>query len=642
MIGFFPTPYPDELLYSVCARVDALMAFPNHKKTMEALFGAANAVATCALPSHLGGLIAALPAGHGYTVDELIDRHTLLPFFAPFLPTERVRQVREAMGGPTGAGLYTRIGVNASLIAVPQQFRFCPVCADDDLRQFRERYWHRVHQLPGVEVCPVHAVWLEASAVRTCNVRSRHRFLPAEGAIAVRPPRALTRSDRGHQVRLQLARDAAWVLQHPALSTDLVPIWSRYVRLLAARELLRDNGRVPRLEALRAEWVRVYPPDLLQALLGRGDGPGNLDWLLALVRAPRKAQHPVYHLLLIQFLEQTAASFFALPAACPPFGAGPWPCLNLAAAHYAETRIATCAISVSAYSPGPIGTFACDCGFVYIRTGPDRVPEDRLRRSARVVAFGSLWDARLQMLWHTPTVSVAALARELGVDDLTAKRHAERLGLPFPRQSARSSAAPRPRVTSPPVMSVDACATRRAAWLAGCAAYPQEGLTMLRRRMPAVYMWLRRADRLWLDAHRPVRQPCVRQTARVDWAVRDAACAREVEAAIERLVQASGPPRQLTISAIGQDMGARALLQKHLDKLPVTKALLQQRVEDREAFALRRVAWACARFMEEGVCPPRWQLVRRAGLRPETEALPAVTRALQVALGVVDSLSLAG
>lgn len=89
-------------------------------------------------------------------------------------------------------------------------------------------------------------------------------------------------------------------------------------------------------------------------------------------------------------------------------------------------------------------------------------------------------------------------------------------------------------------------------------------------------------------------------------------------------------------------MGARALLQKHLDRLPVTKALLHQRVEDREAFALRRVAWACARFVEEGVCPLRWQLVRRAGLRPETEALPAVTRVLQSALGAMDPLSLAG
>ena len=38
---------------------------------------------------------------------------------------------------------------------------YCPECAKADRHKYGETYWHMIPQLPGVYVCPIHAVPLE-------------------------------------------------------------------------------------------------------------------------------------------------------------------------------------------------------------------------------------------------------------------------------------------------------------------------------------------------------------------------------------------------------------------------------------------------------------------------------------------------
>jgi len=85
-LGHFPTPHPDELLYSLCARFSAHVGYSNAKAVLEELFGTRDAAATIDLPNNLGHLSAALPAGSSLTPERFINRHTLLPFYSAFLP----------------------------------------------------------------------------------------------------------------------------------------------------------------------------------------------------------------------------------------------------------------------------------------------------------------------------------------------------------------------------------------------------------------------------------------------------------------------------------------------------------------------------------------------------------------------------
>lgn len=54
--------------------------------------------------------------------------------------------------------------------------------------------------------------------------------------------------------------------------------------------------------------------------------------------------------------------------------------------------------------------------------------------------------------------------------------------------------------------------------------------------------------------------------------------------------------------------------------------------ETREEFAVRRVQWAADSFRQENIVPPRWQLVRRAGLRPKAREMILVKEAIATAL----------
>jgi hypothetical protein len=119
----------------------------------------------------------------------------------------------------------------------------------------------------------------------------------------------------------------------------------------------------------------------------------------------------------------------------------------------------------------------------------------------------------------------------------------------------------------------------------------------------------------------------------VDWESRDTELAESIKLVAANLYSKVGKPTQITTAAI-----ARALIQKHLDKLPLTAKILADLVETRETFAVRRIQWVVECYRQEGICPQRWQLVRRAGLRPEVELLPSVQNAINEALDVLKQI----
>src|SRR5689334_2771460 len=97
MLGFFPTPYPGELLYSMIARYCERMQFPSHRPILHELLDTNNITAGIDLPGNLDFFVARLPPGHQYSADSIIDRHTLLPLYAPFVPPTKLTLIRESM-----------------------------------------------------------------------------------------------------------------------------------------------------------------------------------------------------------------------------------------------------------------------------------------------------------------------------------------------------------------------------------------------------------------------------------------------------------------------------------------------------------------------------------------------------------------
>jgi hypothetical protein len=119
MINHFPTPLPDELFYSLCARYADRIRYPGVAAVNLDLFGSKGKSASVDLPSHLDDLIRMLPPGHYFTTNRFIYEHTLFPFYEPFLPPERAKKVRKDMGGTDGTAIHKLAGVTPSNVRTP-------------------------------------------------------------------------------------------------------------------------------------------------------------------------------------------------------------------------------------------------------------------------------------------------------------------------------------------------------------------------------------------------------------------------------------------------------------------------------------------------------------------------------------------
>src|SRR5579859_3736271 len=201
-IGSFPDCFPDEIFYSVMARFAASTHYPNLRAGIEEVFGSQQVIATLYFPSHLDTLVARLPPNSVYTADRLINRHTLLPYFAPFLPPERVVKLKEDMRGTGGPAGHMRAGTMASIVPITAVLRYCPECVVQDRAQWGECYWHRSHQLPGVQVCSDHDVFLESSGIAVRHQARRLAYVSAEEALQhLAPSRQIPATPAGEVFR---------------------------------------------------------------------------------------------------------------------------------------------------------------------------------------------------------------------------------------------------------------------------------------------------------------------------------------------------------------------------------------------------------------------------------------------------------
>lgn len=165
MMAFFPIPHEDELLYSILARYRVYSGNVSLKSTLDDIYGHRNVTAVMDLPSNINRIIANMPLGNQYDANELIQKYTLYPFYAAFIPPKRANEIKDYMKEDKGGSIYNKIGLMASSIRLNEYFKFCPECVKEDQERFGELYWHRIHQISGVFVCPKHKVLLQDSKI---------------------------------------------------------------------------------------------------------------------------------------------------------------------------------------------------------------------------------------------------------------------------------------------------------------------------------------------------------------------------------------------------------------------------------------------------------------------------------------------
>jgi len=154
MLHTFPTPLPDESLYSLAVRYNRAAANDSYRLTSSELFGTYSRTCGSILPCCLGVLSQRLDGL--ISVGELIQHHTLLPLYLPFLGEQGSLRASLCMERASGNGLKMSLGITASGFSNCSPFRYCPDCAVEDIELFGVAYWHRSHSAIGTFFCPRH------------------------------------------------------------------------------------------------------------------------------------------------------------------------------------------------------------------------------------------------------------------------------------------------------------------------------------------------------------------------------------------------------------------------------------------------------------------------------------------------------
>jgi hypothetical protein len=292
MIMQFPVPYEDELLSSVLARFIQRQGIRSDKQALELLFGSRNIVPSSLFQGHIQPLLTRVGHLWNTSPEQVIKNHTLLGVFKPFMDLPRYdAQQLELIRGDKNQTL-TSIGINASKLLWPQQFRYCPVCLKNDLDILGETYWRRHFQLPGVSCCPNHSCILLNSK---SDIRSsqRHAFIPVNheelqlsvgfGVIDSGTNQILL----SRQIYRLLSKDFADHTLHQ---------WSHYYKDLARSSNLMSGSRVDH-NLIRSMVRHTWGESWLNSNGLNIDFENN--WLKAIFRKHRRPFSYLHHLTVM-------------------------------------------------------------------------------------------------------------------------------------------------------------------------------------------------------------------------------------------------------------------------------------------------------------------------------------------------------
>lgn len=628
MVSFFPALYKDELLYSAIARYHIRCGNISPKATLGELYGSKTISAVVELPSNIENLIGNMPINNKYTANEFIYNHTMFLFYTAFLPPERKEVVYKLMEGKNGGDIYNRVGLMATSISSNKYFKFCPECAKEDKFKYGELYWHRMHQIPGIVICSKHKIPLLDSKV-LIHAENKHEYICAteenclfnkvnnqtileEKEMLLKFNKVMNLEEYFKKLSI-LVENVELLLNRQYNSRPSLWFWRNYNNKLIELGFANANGEVKQKKLIN-NFTDYYGEDLLYILQSVVNPNNESNWLSQIVRKHRKTFHPIRHLLLMQFLGITIDELFNENIENKPFGETPWPCLNGGAEHYLKPVVDDLKITYDSKSKKTIGTFTCSCGFVYSRSGPDVDKNDRYR-IGRIKNFGSVWENKLRSLVQEK-LSLRQIARKLKVDPMTVDKYAEKLGLELYWRKNNEKITCNLKFKN--IDNAGAKAIRdeyRRLWLQLIENNSDKSKTELRKINNRVYTWLYRNDKKWFDKHTIKMAKRCKIVNRVDWEKRDKDILTEVISTVETLLNNEGKPERVTISRVGKKIGRLSLLEKHLDKLPLTKTYLQNHIENVENFQKRRIKWAINGLEKEGEEVKEWKVLRKAGIR---------------------------
>jgi hypothetical protein len=582
---FFPTPYSDEILYSVLCRYHSRCGNPSAPQTNLELWGKRYGKSVF-LPDGIEHITSKMPESANLTTERFIFENTIFPWLKPFVSRERGGLLIDALTHENPK-IYNLTGLARTHSLSLPYLRYCPRCSEDDMKKYAETYWHRVHQLPDIGVCPHHHIALIDSQYHTSALK--HGFFSALSAVPNdKQPFFADVSDKYSGI----ADDAAWILQNGVNLGGLERTKELYDGWLRSKCYRLWNGTT-RLKNLGSDIAAYYGREVLEPLGAYNSG--ICVWLKPLLRTKEINCRPVLHLLLMRFLAGSAEAFFAGTyephEKYQPYGAPPYPCRNVVCEHYLRDVIDS--IEINNVKGNYRATFSCPhCGFTYRRKNP--LPKEaQYSGQIDVCDYGELWHETLKdmLLEQTP---IRRIGMALKCDTRTVVKLGIELGFFPPEQRPKL----RPYLVRPKAeVSFDEQREHyRKRWMDAIAATPAVTRKELRAMDSKADQWLHMHDADWIGENSPPSECKLPK-----WAHNDDEYAERIKNAANQIRGSPGKPKLISVPTLAKYSDIPKLYRILASgRLPKTQAAVEAFAETLEQWQHRKIRWAVQQMRENG------------------------------------------
>lgn len=447
-----------ETFFSLCSRLHLLYGSQSPRVTAQRLFNLSERCIKHDLPCALDAF-ERLSAGRWGVALHIMEQHTIIPFFAPFQSREAVDDAICRLRSQTIGSLKYQLGLVCGGFGADHPLKACVSCMRRDIEIYGVSYWHLDHQYPGAVICPVHA-----EALNECT--QNHRWC---GRFSWTLPDTGTLRDMGYGVLKPVEQQR--LAQMCKACSDLAGLglaqhFDPQLVAKAYRERLPNESAAQSLLAHLEPLRRFSPYDKTpDSLIAAGGFIGQM------VRSPRRHMHPLKHLMMITWLYGDVSSFRdGYEKICTQSRTTPSPVNCI---------------------PKPFVSTTAQRKRGHPR--PKRLKPDLRARLLDRLAEGTSKHQICDEFRITVSTVNKLLRMERGIQASWAFR----------------------RIAND-------LADHRLQWSDLRQRYPSLSINELRGQCAALYAWLHRNDRLWLDAQAALmRKPIRCQDSRVDWDVRD-------------------------------------------------------------------------------------------------------------------------
>ena len=249
MIAYLPNIYPDELVYSWCCRYYAHSGLPSYSIALEDLFDDKNYRLSYEFSGDFSTEAQAI-INKMIKVEDLIERHTMYPYYSRFAPYARRTAAYDAL--TNGKRL-------SKLLPFPSDnearyLMYCPICATEDRQAYGETYLHRIHQIRHLGLCPRHSCKLVSTGIRITANASPRLFVTEELIPYDSTPEQIEDTST-----VALAKYMTEVFHQPLTTTETVPIGNYLTnKLHGTRYIIGNMRQIVRLHREMSEQFADY------------------------------------------------------------------------------------------------------------------------------------------------------------------------------------------------------------------------------------------------------------------------------------------------------------------------------------------------------------------------------------------------